>query len=134
VGCVYTAQGFEFDYVGVIWGRDLTYRFAQQRWFGDKTASHDNVVKRSGDRFSDLITGCRVCTGNRFNYRPVWRFGLVLLSLTRGIDGSWSSEANDVKSESPASVDEQRRGRFQKAAQRLHEPGGTHAIDDTVVE
>jgi DUF2075 family protein len=54
VGCVYTAQGFEFDYVGVIWGRDLTYRFAQQRWVGDKTASHDNVVKRSGERFLEL--------------------------------------------------------------------------------
>ena len=25
VGCVYTAQGFEFDYVGVIWGRDLRW-------------------------------------------------------------------------------------------------------------
>ena len=55
VGCVYTAQGFEFDYVGVIWGRDLTYRFAEQRWVGDKTASHDNVVKRSGERFLDLV-------------------------------------------------------------------------------
>ena len=28
VGCVYTAQGFEFDYVGVIFGRDLVYRAA----------------------------------------------------------------------------------------------------------
>lgn len=55
VGCVYTAQGFEFDYVGVIWGRDLTYRFDQQRWIGDKSASHDNVVKRSGERFTDLV-------------------------------------------------------------------------------
>ena len=26
VGCVYTAQGFEFDYVGVIVGPDLVYR------------------------------------------------------------------------------------------------------------
>ena len=26
VGCVYTAQGFEFDYVGVVFGRDLVYR------------------------------------------------------------------------------------------------------------
>ena len=26
VGCVYTAQGFEFDYVGVIFGPDLVYR------------------------------------------------------------------------------------------------------------
>lgn len=25
VGCIYTAQGFEFDYVGVIIGGDLTY-------------------------------------------------------------------------------------------------------------
>lgn len=25
VGCVYTAQGFEFDYVGVIFGRNLRY-------------------------------------------------------------------------------------------------------------
>jgi hypothetical protein len=25
VGSVYTAQGFEFDYVGVIFGRDLIY-------------------------------------------------------------------------------------------------------------
>jgi DUF2075 family protein len=55
VGCVYTAQGFEFDYVGVIWGPDLTYRFSEQRWVGDKRASHDNVVKRSGERFSGLV-------------------------------------------------------------------------------
>jgi len=55
VGCVYTAQGFEFDYVGVIWGPDLVYRFSQQRWVGDKSASHDSVVKRSGERFSDLV-------------------------------------------------------------------------------
>jgi hypothetical protein len=26
VGCVYTAQGFEFDYVGVIFGPDFVYR------------------------------------------------------------------------------------------------------------
>ena len=25
VGCVYTAQGFEFDYVGVIFGKDLVF-------------------------------------------------------------------------------------------------------------
>ena len=55
VGCVYTAQGFEFDYVGVIWGPDLTYRFAEQRWVGNKSASRDGVVKRSGDRFADLV-------------------------------------------------------------------------------
>lgn len=36
VGCVYTAQGFEFDYVGVIWGPDLVYRGAEGGWKGVK--------------------------------------------------------------------------------------------------
>ena len=55
VGCVYTAQGFEFDYVGVIFGRDLRYDPALGTWVGDKTKSFDSVVKRSGDRFMDLV-------------------------------------------------------------------------------
>lgn len=55
VGCVYTAQGFEFDYVGVIWGPDLTYDLDAQRWVGHKEQSHDTVVKRSGERFVDLV-------------------------------------------------------------------------------
>ena len=55
IGCVYTAQGFEFDYVGVIFGLDLTYNFDQQTWEGHKENSHDANVKRSGDQFTDLI-------------------------------------------------------------------------------
>jgi hypothetical protein len=55
VGCVYTAQGFEFDYVGVIWGRDLTWDPATNTWLGDSGHSHDSIVKRSGDRFTDLV-------------------------------------------------------------------------------
>lgn len=55
VGCVYTAQGFEFDYVGVIWGTDLVYRFDKEDWVADKQASKDSTVKRSGDRFRDLV-------------------------------------------------------------------------------
>ena len=55
VGCVYTAQGFEFDYVGVIFGRDLRWDPASQDWIGDSGASHDTIVKRSGDRFTDLV-------------------------------------------------------------------------------
>ena len=35
VGCVYTAQGFEFDYVGVIFGRDLRWDPATNDWIGD---------------------------------------------------------------------------------------------------
>jgi uncharacterized protein len=55
IGCIYTAQGFEFDYVGVIWGLDLVYDFERQSWYGDKKKSHDAVVKRSKDQFTDLV-------------------------------------------------------------------------------
>ncbi len=55
VGCVYTAQGFEFDYVGVIFGRDLRWDPASGDWIGDSGASHDSIVKRSRDRFTDLV-------------------------------------------------------------------------------
>lgn len=54
VGCIYTAQGFEFDYVGVIWGPDLRYE-AGTGWVGDKSANSDATVKRSGDRFVELL-------------------------------------------------------------------------------
>ena len=54
VGCVYTAQGFEFDYIGVIIGKDLIYR-SDQGWVGVKEESHDTMVKRSKDKFVDLV-------------------------------------------------------------------------------
>jgi uncharacterized protein len=55
IGCVYNIQGFELDYIGVIWGKDLRYDFDRQSWIGDKTHSADSVVKRSKDKFVDLI-------------------------------------------------------------------------------
>ena len=55
VGCVYTAQGFEFDYVGVIFGKDLTYDLSAHVWKGHREHSYDSVVKRSGERFTDLV-------------------------------------------------------------------------------
>jgi hypothetical protein len=55
IGCVYTAQGFEFDYVGVVWGPDLMYDPSNSSWRGDKQQSKDWVVSRSGDRFTDLV-------------------------------------------------------------------------------
>ena len=54
VGCVYTAQGFEFDYIGVIIGKDLIYR-SDQGWVGVKEESYDTMVKRSKDKFVDLV-------------------------------------------------------------------------------
>jgi DUF2075 family protein/SOS-response transcriptional repressor LexA len=55
IGCVYTAQGFEFDYVGVIWGRDLRFDPSSQRWIADRTVSRDNVVRRSGADFDAYV-------------------------------------------------------------------------------
>ncbi len=55
VGCIYTAQGFEYDYCGVIFGRDLRYEPKSGKWVGNKAASEDSVVKRSGERFVDLV-------------------------------------------------------------------------------
>jgi DUF2075 family protein len=47
VGCIYTAQGFEFDYVGVIVGTDLVFDPRTAEWKGDPSASADPVVRRS---------------------------------------------------------------------------------------
>jgi uncharacterized protein len=55
VGCVYTAQGFEFDYAGVIFGKDLTYDLDKQQWIGNPACSADNVVRRAKGTFTDLI-------------------------------------------------------------------------------
>lgn len=70
VGCVYTAQGFEFDYAGVIWGPDLVVR--NGIWAGQPSASRDHVVKtRSGARFTDIVKNA---------YRVL---------LTRGLQGCY---------------------------------------------
>ena len=55
IGCVYTAQGFEFDYVGVIFGTDLVYIPETGTWTGDSTKSFDTVVKRSKDQFKRMV-------------------------------------------------------------------------------
>jgi len=69
VGCVYTAQGFEFDYVGVIFGLDLRYDWEAGAWVGDPSHSHDSTVKRSREQFTELVKN---------TYRVL---------LTRGIKG-----------------------------------------------
>ncbi|WP_435889223.1 DNA/RNA helicase domain-containing protein [Streptosporangium canum] len=42
VGCIYTAQGFEYDYAGVIFGKDLTW--TEQGWRSDRRANEDAAV------------------------------------------------------------------------------------------
>jgi hypothetical protein len=73
VGCVYTAQGFEFDYVGAIFGPDLVYRPTDGGWVGQPDQSHDRVV-RSGvteQQFTDFV---------KSTYRVL---------LTRGLRGGY---------------------------------------------
>jgi hypothetical protein len=70
IGCIYTAQGFEFDYAGVIWGPDLVIR--EGKWVGQPSASRDHVVKtRAGARFLDCVKN---------TYRVL---------LTRGLRGAY---------------------------------------------
>ena len=55
IGCVYTAQGFEFDYVGVIFGPDLVYDFDKDDWVGQPKLSFDGTVKKGKDRFREFV-------------------------------------------------------------------------------
>jgi len=56
VGCVYTAQGFEFDYVGVIFGRDLRYDPAINDWMGDHKESKDGLLVTQGKKnFTEFV-------------------------------------------------------------------------------
>ncbi|WP_405017459.1 DUF2075 domain-containing protein [Kitasatospora sp. NBC_00070] len=54
VGCVYTAQGFEYDWSGVILGPDLVWR--TDRWLVDRTASKDpSFTKATSDEDIDRL-------------------------------------------------------------------------------
>ena len=55
IGCVYTAQGFEFDYIGVIFGNDIMYSFEDGEWIGHPENSKDPVVRGAKGKFSDLV-------------------------------------------------------------------------------
>ncbi len=47
VGCIYTAQGFEFDYAGVIIGEDLKYNPVSKQIFTDKISCKDPVLRQN---------------------------------------------------------------------------------------
>ncbi len=54
IGCVYTAQGFEYDWSGVIMGPDLVWR--TDRWVADRTASKDpSFTKATPDKDIDRL-------------------------------------------------------------------------------
>jgi DUF2075 family protein len=87
VGCIYTAQGFEFDYVGVIFGLDLLRDANSGTWSGDPKASFDTAVKaRAKDRFVDFA---------RNAYRVL---------VTRGMKGCFVYFQDDITREYVSSL------------------------------
>jgi DUF2075 family protein len=52
MGSIYTIQGFEFDYVGVIFGDDLAWDPIKKTWVGNPENSADAAVKRDKQNFA----------------------------------------------------------------------------------
>jgi uncharacterized protein len=55
VGCIYTAQGFEFDYIGVIIGNDLCVDMITGKICADISATKDPMLKRSPENFEKHV-------------------------------------------------------------------------------
>ncbi|MCK4634907.1 MAG: DUF2075 domain-containing protein [Candidatus Aenigmarchaeota archaeon] len=55
VGCIYTAQGFEFDYIGVIVGSDLKYDKENDMLVGDISETEDPMLKRDRENFDEYV-------------------------------------------------------------------------------
>lgn len=58
IGCIYSAQGFEFARVGVIWGLDLVWRSG--RWMAQTDQSFDRAVKHSESMLTLVRNAYRV--------------------------------------------------------------------------
>jgi hypothetical protein len=63
VGCVYTAQGFEFDYAGIIFGKDLKFNPDTAEWEAFPEYSFDTQVKGSKDFLKLVKNTYRVLLG-----------------------------------------------------------------------
>jgi uncharacterized protein len=55
VGCIYTAQGFEFDYIGVIIGPDLKYNKETDSLYGDMSETKDPTLRRDPAGFETYM-------------------------------------------------------------------------------
>ena len=49
VGCIYTAQGLGFDYVGFIWWDDLVWRKDHWEYRIEKITQYDSQLKKAID-------------------------------------------------------------------------------------
>jgi uncharacterized protein len=58
IGCIYTIQGFEFEYVGVIFGKDLMYDPVDKTWKGyPKNSADQSIKKKTNDHFLEHVKG-----------------------------------------------------------------------------
>ncbi|MBI2607593.1 MAG: DUF2075 domain-containing protein [Candidatus Doudnabacteria bacterium] len=55
VGTVYTAQGFEFEYIGVIIGNDLVYDRVTKKWKAIPENSYDKAVVRNNQELTQHL-------------------------------------------------------------------------------
>lgn len=55
IGSIYTIQGFEFEYVGVIFGSDLVYDTVEKKWIGNPKASADPQLKKKNIDFTKYV-------------------------------------------------------------------------------
>lgn len=55
VGTVYTAQGFEFDYIAVIFGNDLVYDPTSKSWKAVPENSYDTALTRNNKLLTDHL-------------------------------------------------------------------------------
>ncbi len=78
VSSIYGAQGFESDYVGIIWGRDLVYRNGNWQ-LGDPNACYDSIDQLIVKRWGRHVWGpeAKELVLNRYR-----------IFLTRGIKGT----------------------------------------------
>ncbi|MBI2173280.1 MAG: DUF2075 domain-containing protein [Candidatus Aenigmarchaeota archaeon] len=54
-GSIYTIQGFEFEYVGVIFAKDLIWDPELRQWVGKPENSSDSAVKRDKQNFTSFV-------------------------------------------------------------------------------
>ena len=101
VGCVYTAQGFEFDYVGVIFGPDLVYRPMDGGWVGQPKESFDRVVSRG-------VTTAEFAEFVKSTYRVL---------LTRGLRGCYVTFSDGPTRDFVLSRIERSKSRADRAAE-----------------
>ena len=55
VGTVYTSQGFEFDYIGIIFGKDLVWNKDKNTWEAKSENSHDIMVTRNNKKLTQHL-------------------------------------------------------------------------------